>query len=299
MKYCRKGQAYFLIFLAILFATTAFAQVDTVKQKEDKYRNYLLYTGIAYTGSLLALNQLWYSDYERGSFRTFNDNKEWLQMDKAGHVFSAYALSSFSYELLKGKKEFDSKAALVSSASAFLFLGTIELMDGYSAKWGFSWGDLIANTTGIGIFYAQEAIFHRQIMRLKFSYQPTKYREVRPNLLGSNELEGIIKDYNGQIYWASINLNEISDKIQPKWLNLAFGYGAKGMVSANKNTFSDLQSFSRERQYFLSFDVDFRKIPTSKPWVKTVLKVINVIKVPFPSMEFNQGGGNKFHWLYF
>ena len=122
---------------------------------------------------------------------------------------------------------------------------------------------------------------------------------MRPNLLGSNELEGIIKDYNGQIYWASINLNEISDKIQPKWLNLAFGYGAKGMVSANKNTFSDLQSFSRERQYFLSFDVDFRKIPTSKPWVKTVLKVINVIKVPFPSMEFNQGGGNKFHWLYF
>lgn len=276
-----------------------FAQNDTIKTQSISYRSYYLYGGLAYVGSFVALNQLWYATHERSSFHTFNDNDEWLQMDKVGHLFSAYALSSFSYELLKGKQDFDAKAAKISALSAFTFLTTIEMMDGFSKKWGFSWGDIIANTSGIALFYTQEALFQRQILRLKFSYQPSSYREMRPNLLGDNELQGIIKDYNGQVYWASLNLNELSNKIQPKWLNLAFGYGAEGMVSANKNSFSDLQAFTRNRRYFLSFDVDFTKIKTSKPWLKNVLKIINVIKIPAPTMQLNQGGETKFHWLYF
>lgn len=287
-----------LTFLLIfqLLDLNLFAQ-DSLSEKQ--YKNYYLYGGIAYAGSMLALNQLWYADHDRSSFHTFNDNEEWLQMDKAGHVFSAYALSSFSYELLKGKRDFDPKAAKISAISAFTFLSTIEIMDGFSEKWGFSWGDMISNTSGIGLFYIQEALFQQQILRLKFSYQPTKYRELRPNLLGNNELQGIIKDYNGQIYWASLNLNGLDERIRPRWLNLAFGYGAEGMISANENNFTDLQSFSRKRQYFLSLDIDFTKIKTSKPWVKTMLKMLNVIKVPSPTMELNQGGESKFHWLYF
>ena len=43
--------------------------------------------------SLLALDQLWYQDYPRSKFHTLDDNSEWLQMDKLGHVFSTYQLS--------------------------------------------------------------------------------------------------------------------------------------------------------------------------------------------------------------
>jgi hypothetical protein len=42
------------------------------------------------TSSLLILNQYWYADYPKQSLASFNDSKEWMQMDKFGHVFSTY-----------------------------------------------------------------------------------------------------------------------------------------------------------------------------------------------------------------
>src|SRR5690606_24524913 len=44
---------------------------------------------VLYTGTIIALNDAWYKDYPRTSFHTFDDSGEWLQMDKAGHAFSA------------------------------------------------------------------------------------------------------------------------------------------------------------------------------------------------------------------
>lgn len=40
----------------------------------------------------------WYKNYPRGPFQFIDDSKEWLQMDKMGHAFSAYYLGVISYE---------------------------------------------------------------------------------------------------------------------------------------------------------------------------------------------------------
>src|SRR5690606_40117248 len=40
-------------------------------------------------GTLLALSEAWYKDHKKSDFHLYNDNIEWLQMDKAGHAFSA------------------------------------------------------------------------------------------------------------------------------------------------------------------------------------------------------------------
>ena len=40
--------------------------------------------GVAITGSLVALDQAWFEQYEQVPFQTFNDGDEWYQMDKAG-----------------------------------------------------------------------------------------------------------------------------------------------------------------------------------------------------------------------
>jgi hypothetical protein len=60
----------------------------------------------------------------------------------------------------------------------------------------------------------------------KFSFHTTQY-QYRPNVLGSSLAEQMLKDYNGQTYWLSVNLHSFykGSKI-PKWLNLAIGYGA-------------------------------------------------------------------------
>ena len=52
--------------------------------------------GVAYVGSMAGLYTLWYSDYPSTSFHTFDDAGEWKQMDKIGHMGSAYYLSLWS-----------------------------------------------------------------------------------------------------------------------------------------------------------------------------------------------------------
>ena len=57
------------------------------------------------------------------------------------------------------------------------------------------------------------------------------------------------------------------DQIVPKWLNIAFGYGADGMLtgSANDITFSNQ---NRMRQFYLSLDVDLTQIKTNSHLLK-------------------------------
>ena len=54
-------------------------------------RNILLISeASAYTVALVGLNQLWYADYPKSSFHFINDNKEWLHMDKMGHMSASF-----------------------------------------------------------------------------------------------------------------------------------------------------------------------------------------------------------------
>src|ERR1043166_9398894 len=76
------------IFLFIFFIPCIFlpAQNDSTNHFSKKRFSVVIGTEAAlYSGSLLALNQLWYKDYPRRSFHFFDDNNEWLQMDKCGH----------------------------------------------------------------------------------------------------------------------------------------------------------------------------------------------------------------------
>jgi hypothetical protein len=57
---------------------------------------------IAVTGALVGLNQLWYADYPKSDFHFINDNAEWLQMDKAGHIYSSYHLGRLGLKCSNG-----------------------------------------------------------------------------------------------------------------------------------------------------------------------------------------------------
>ena len=75
------------------------------------------------------------------------------------------------------------------------------------------------------------------------------------------------------------------------------GYGAEGMTGANDNP--DTVEFERHRQFYLSPDIDLRKIRTNKKGLKLALNILNFIKIPAPTLEYNSSGVTKFHWLYF
>jgi uncharacterized protein YfiM (DUF2279 family) len=250
--------------------------------------------------SLVGLDQLWYSDFDRSKFHTVNDNNEWLQMDKMGHVFTAYQLGSVGADVLKWSGVNKKNQLLYGATLGFGFLTAVEVLDGYSKEWGFSWGDFAANGIGTGLYIGQELLWNEQRINLKYSFHQTKYASLNPDKLGSGLLEEVLKDYNGQTYWLSVNLHSFfkASKI-PKWFNIAIGYGADGMLGETKDIDSQLlTNISRSRQFYLSFDVNLDKINTESPILRSIFSIINMVKIPFPALEI---GKNRrvFHLFYY
>ncbi|APY00667.1 DUF2279 domain-containing protein [Lacinutrix venerupis] len=295
----------FLFFFNFLFSLIAqqnsfFKPSDTLNIKR---RNAVVISEATVGGlTLLGLNQLWYSDYERSKFHTINDNSEWLQMDKLGHVFSAYQLGSFGAKTLKWSGVRKKDQLLYGATLGFSFLTAVEILDGFSSEWGFSWGDFTANTAGTGLYIGQELLWKEQRIVMKYSFHRTKYASQRPDKLGNGFLEEALKDYNGQTYWLSANLHSfLPDTKIPKWLNLAIGYGGEGMLSGDKTLIVDnnLINQNRKRQFYISLDVDLTKIKTNSELLKTFFSVFNTIKIPFPTVEFTDKNSVKLHPIYF
>jgi hypothetical protein len=87
----------------------------------------------------------------------------------------------------------------------------------------------------------------------------------------------------------------------PKWLNLAVGYGAEGMITGQDRLVNTvfLPEKERFRQFYLSVDVDLSRIETKSHFLKTVFSVFNTIKIPAPALEINTKGITKGHLVYF
>jgi uncharacterized protein YfiM (DUF2279 family) len=297
------------IFLCIFFSFQAKGQlVDENKLKwhevpteiNKKRLTFTSTTGVGgYTIAMFGLYHLWYKDYPKQSFQFFNDNKEWLQMDKCGHATTSYYVGYLAMKSISWTGLNKNKSLWYGSMFSLAFLTTIEVFDGFSAQWGFSLGDMIANLSGSTLLIGQEYLFQKQIIKLKFSAQHSPYAKYRPNILGNNTIERLLKDYNGQTYWFSINLKScINHSSIPSWLNLALGYSANGMISGHENL-TILPNIERYRQYLVSFDIDLTEIKTKSPFLNTFLTTFGFIKIPFPALEYNKMNGMKGHWIYF
>ncbi len=260
--------------------------------------------GIGFGGTALVhagLYQLWYKGYPSSKFHFFNDNQEWLQIDKLGHAYSSYTLGIAGIEAAKWVGVPENKRwqwAIFGS----IFQDPIEIWDGFSKAWGASSGDLVANTFGTILSAGQEALWQEQKVKMKFSFTPSNYASIRPNTLGSNMPERLLKDYNAQTYWWCYTPKRTGFL---SGLGIALGYGANGMVGGEDNIWTDAQGMvydrsdiARYRQWYLSLDYDWSTITTKNPRVKTLLTVLNCIKLPSPALEFSQKRF-KGHWLFF
>ena len=275
-----------------------------------------------YTGTLIAVNEFWYKGFPRSSFHTFNDWGEWENMDKYGHAFSAYAETKLFYHASRWTGLSDKKSAIAAIAFSTLAQTSIEVLDGHSTNWGWSWHDVAFNTGGTLLFGVQQYAWGDQRIKMKFSYSPTSYSTttiMNDNVsssifdraqesFGTGAAERLIKDYNAQTIWLSANIKSIiaiEDSKFPAWLNIAVGYGAENLLGAFGNgwvrngTSFRPNNFERHRQLFLSFDIDLEKLPVRNKALKGLLKIVNLIKIPSPTMEFNSIGQQNFHWLYF
>ena len=268
-------------------------------------------TGV-YAGSMFGLYHSWYKNYPQSHFHTFDDLPEWQQMDKLGHVYSAYMMGRYGIELWKQTGISRKKYIWLGGMLGAIHQTTIEVLDAYSSEWGWSWGDFGANVLGSGIFVAQELGWQEQRMSLKFSAHRRKYEDPTLNkrsndLFGNSLAERLLKDYNGQTYWTSFNIHSFYPRTKlPKWLNISIGYGADGLFGGRQNfaldkngaVIFDRRDISRVRQWYLSPDIDFSRIHSKSKLVNTVLSLLNAVKCPMPAMELSKGK-LRFHAIYF
>ena len=295
-------KSFILIFTLLTFVS--FSQTSSFYKKSDtlntKRRNAIIVSESVMTGAaLIALNQLWYKDYPRSSFHLKNDNNDWKQMDKVGHFMTSYYVGKVGMEVLDWAGVSKKNQLIYGATSGFAFLTAVEILDGFSEEWGASPGDILANATGTGLLVGQELLWQEQRITVKYSFHQTDFAKQRPNTLGENYLQQALKDYNGQTYWLSANIWSFNkESAFPKWLNVAVGYGAEGMLYGNSNA-GNATLQDPYRQFYLSLDLDLTKIKTNSEFLKSVFSVVNFIKIPAPTLEINTKGRIKFHYLYF
>jgi hypothetical protein len=265
-----------------------------------------------YGGMMIGLYNAWYSNYPQGKFSSFDDLGEWQQVDKVGHAYSAYWDGRLSIEMWKWTGVKKNTAVWIGGLTGFGYQTAIEVLDGFSAEWGWSWGDMAANAFGSALLIGQELGWDEQKISFKFSIHQRDYGDAGLNnrankLFGSNILQRLVKDYNAQTYWLSANINSFFKQSKlPDWLNIAVGYGADNMFGGYENVETDKngvvvfdrRDLPRYRQWYLAPDIDFSRIKTKSKWLKRFLFCLNALKMPSPSLEFSNGSF-KFNWLTF
>jgi hypothetical protein len=249
-------------------------------------------SGGIWSGSMILLSNVWYKDVPKSKFHTFDDSKNWLQMDKAGHFYTANKIALLTGNAFRWSGMKVKTAALLGTGLSLGYQTTLEFLDAYSAEWGFSWSDVAANTLGAGFYLGQELLWHEQHFLIKFSAHPTEFAAIRPSVLGSNFAERLLKDYNGQTYWLTFNPTQfIRNSKFPAWLCLSLGYSANAKIIGDQDIYTDNtgKTYFAQREFILSLDIDFSRLPVKRPWIKTVLRQLNYVKFPFPALLLRDG----------
>ena len=286
------------------------------------------------TGIMSSLYVSWYSGSETGNFHFYNDNGEWLQMDKFGHANSCYNFANIGYEALSMTGLDERRSILYGGPLGLSIMVLVEVFDGLSSDWGFSWGDMTANLLGTGLFMGQQALWHEQRLALKYSYHSSgcsKYDVSNPltmdrdYIMGKDWLDRIYEDYSGITVWLACDVKSLfmNDRSKyPSWLGWAIGYGAEGMTGEYNNIqpagkagtdgnwgrgweyepgkLDYMPNDARQRRIFLAPDIDISRIPCKNKTLKHILRVLSAVKIPTPTLEYRPGEDRFcWHWLYF
>ena len=206
-------------------------------------------------------------------------DQEFRDQDKFGHMLGGYHLARFGYAGLRAACVSPKKAIIWSAAYAAAFQLQIEIFDGQFKKYGFSYADMIANTTGQALAVMQEVHPSWRAVKPTFSYHQTLAlrngvnAELRPSL-----------DYSGQTYWFSTDVNRLlPDAAKPYWpsfIRFSAGHSITDWVDPVTGA-----TQRAKRKIVLSLDFDPEKLPGQAPWWRSVKHTLSYYRFPAPALE--------------
>jgi len=242
--------------------------------------------GAAFVGGNAALysyfKKAWWSGERAPHFFFRADwDENFRDQDKFGHMTGGYHLARGGDALLKSACISPKKALILSAAYASAFQLQIEIWDGLYKKYGFSYADLIANTTGTALAVLHET--HPKSLAIKptISYWPSPAMRNADNIPG--ELRTSL-DYTGQTYWFSADVNALlPEQAKPYWpafLRLSAGHGITDWIDPRTGA-----NIRARRKILLSLDFDAEKLPGDNRLWKTVKHQLSYVHFPAPTLQ--------------
>lgn len=201
---------------------------DDTEEKQRRWRSGLIIGGYS---ALLA----WYgySNWWKQSSDHFNVRHEhWFGADspkggtdKLGHAYSVYVTTRLLTHSLRWAGYPHRNAIKIAGISAIAISLGVELLDGFTRDFGFSYEDFTMNLVGASVgMYLQRSPKSDEMFDFRLLYE----RSTQARKMGINDP---IDDYAGQTYLMIFKLDGI-DALAGlpviKYLEFALGYGAKG-----------------------------------------------------------------------
>ena len=209
-------------------------------------------------------------------------DEDFRDQDKFGHMLGGYHLARFGNALLRDACASKSHALLWSAAYATAFQLQIEIWDGMYKKYGFSYADLIANTSGMAFAVAQQKYPRLKAIKPTISYRRTAAMRNARNIPG--ELRPSL-DYSGQTYWFAADVNALlpdeARKYWPSFLRISAGHSITDWVEPKTGT--DMRA---RRKLLLSIDFDVEKLPGNNPIWRTLKRNLSYVHLPSPALQF-------------
>ena len=209
-------------------------------------------------------------------------DEDFRDQDKFGHMFGGFQLTRLGDALLRGACASRAHALLWSAAYAAAFQLQIEIYDGMYQKYGFSYADLIANTTGMAFAVAQQKYPRLQAIKPTMSYSRSAAMRNAKNIPG--ELRPSL-DYSGQTYWFSTDVNALlpdaAKSYWPSLLRVSAGHSITDWVNPKTGA-----SMRAQRKLLLSIDFDIEKLPGDNPVWRTIKRNLSYAHLPSPALQF-------------
>ena len=150
----------------------------------------------------------------------FDADTKYGGVDKLGHAFSAYALTDFYNHVYRKFGYSDEQAILGGALSSWSMMTLVEIGDGFSENYGFSWQDETMNTVGVGLAYLRNRYpALKDIFDYRMEWLPSESFRDDGNM-------DPFTDYSGQKYLIALKPDAIlkTDNSLLKALELHFGY---------------------------------------------------------------------------
>lgn len=244
--------------------------------------------GATFVGGNAALysyfKRAWWSGERADQFFFRTDwDENFRDQDKFGHLLGGYHLARFGDALLRSACISKGKSVAWSAAYAAAFQLQIEIWDGLYDKYGFSYPDLLANTTGTAIAVLHAVEPRTRAIKPTISYARTAAMRNADNIPG--ELRPSL-DYSGQTYWVSADVNallpENAKNYWPSFLRVSAGHSITDWI--DPETGANLRA---KRRILLTIDFDAEKLPGENRVWKTVKRQLGFIHLPSPALQIS------------